>query len=346
MRRRCRLALCLVSLMALASAQAWNQSLLGVAVSEPADGYEPGGRQRNLQRLVALGQSFFTFSFYWKNAEPQPGQYDFNDLDAALREAAQFHLPVLVTTQTIDTNQKAFPADLLRKKLDDPEVISRYKRLVRNLAPHFKGRVPWFMVGNEVDVYFAVHPDELEAFNRFYKAAYQEIRRSAPEVQAGLVFTYSGALENTEPFKTLAARGDINCLTYYPLRPDFTFEDPSVAERDIAKIVAAMRGKKFIFSEIGYASAESLSSSEAKQAEFYRNVFRALEKHQEQIIATMFFLQFDFSRKTCEELGSYYQVARANFKDFLCSLGLFDQNHRPKEAWTVFQEGMRRLARR
>ena len=297
-----------------------------------------------MEHLAGLGQGLLSFSLIWDQMlEAKPNQIDLRYLDMMLHASDQFKLPILLVLHTITTNVNALPADLKSKRLDDPAVLARFKTLLDDMVPRFKGRVPWLMIGNEVDVYFQDQPAALAAFDRFYAAAYQEVKRLAPEVQVGLTFTYGGIRRHSEAFKTLGPRGDINCLTYYPMGPNSQVEDPSVADRDIREMAVLVGPRKFILSEIGYGSAPSLGSSEAKQAEFYRNVFQALRKHREHLVAAVFLHQQDWTTKACDDFAAWYRMSGSHFKDYLCSLGIIDQNGRPKEAWKTFQEEMRRF---
>lgn len=344
MRMARRLVIALMLTASLGMAQTPKLPLVGIQPGEPTGGFGPGGWEKNMQHLVDLGQGLLPFSLIWDQMlETQPRQIDLQYLDMMLHASDQFKLPILLVLHTITTNVNALPADLKSKHLDDPEVLARFKTLLDDMVPRFKGRVPWLMIGNEVDVYFQDQPAALVAFDRFYAAAYQEIKRLAPEVQVGLTFTYDGIRQHPEIFKTLGPRGDVNCLTYYPMGANFQFEDPSVADRDIGKMGAIVGSKKFILSEIGYGSAPSLGSSEAKQAEFYRNVFQALRKHRDHLVAAVFLHQRDWSTKTCDDFAVWYRMGGKEFKDYLCSLGIMDQNARPKEAWKTFQEEMRRF---
>ncbi len=332
----------------IAAAQARYLPLVGIENSDAGTTYSYGaeGWEQNLQKLVKLGQGLMIANLDWGASETKPGHYDLQQLDLPLEVAQKAHLPVLLLLHTITTTVRALPQDIKDKKLNAPEVTSRFKSFLNHVVPRFKGRVRWIMVGNEVDIYCSLHPDEILCFDQFYDLAYKEIHRLVPDVKVGLTFSASGIQENPKVFEALSARGDVNCLTYYPLRSDFTVEEPSVVDRDFARMASISKQRKFILSEIGYPSARSLGSSELKQAEFYSNVFRALKKYREHILAASFLHQFEWSDETCNSLAGQYGIQGNNFRDYLCSLGLFNRDNHPKKAWHIIVREMSRFAPR
>jgi len=92
------------------------------------------------------------------------------------------------------------------------------------------------------------------------------------------------------------------------------------------------------FQEVGYASSERVNSSEEKQARFMKNVLEALGQHRGQAIAAHFVWMSDIPLSLVDMFGSYYKLPNSDrFKAFLASLGYFDREGRPKQAWAVFE---------
>src|SRR5262249_17283713 len=106
---------------------------------------------------------------------------------------------------------------------------------------------------------------------------------------------------------------------------------------DIERMLDAARDCRVYIQEIGYASADRVNSSPAKQAEFVEHAFDALRRHRDRIVGATFLFMSDLPRAMVEFFGLYYGSQSGNFKAYLETLGLHDRNGKPKPAWSVFQ---------
>lgn len=107
-------------------------------------------------------------------------------------------------------------------------------------------------------------------------------------------------------------------------------------------MVELAKKRPLILQEVGYPSSTELSSSEAKQAQFVTNVFRAWGASAPRIPFLNVFLLHDLPSQKCEELAKYYGLPHdLNFRAFLCSLGLRHADGTPKLAWTSLVKGAR-----
>ena len=137
---------------------------------------------------------------------------------------------------------------------------------------------------------------------------------------------------------------DFFSVTYYPLGADFSMRSPSKAKEDIGNILGAARGKQVFFQEVGYASASRLKSSEKAQAQFIDVVIDELERDS-RIIAMNFIWMSDLPDSVLDNLVRYYDAeSSANFRAFLGTLGYFDKDGRPKQAWQTFKERVSRIS--
>lgn len=126
-------------------------------------------------------------------------------------------------------------------------------------------------------------------------------------------------------------------LTYYPLNNDFTVKNPEVVHEDFAKLVVLFPDKPIYVLEAGYPSSTLLGSSEAKQADFVREIFIAWDTQAEHIKLLDFLWLHDISPASVEELGDYYGFHDEKFLAFLATLGLRTFDGEDKEAFKVLR---------
>jgi len=233
--------------------------------------------------------------------------------------------------------KRVLPTDLARKRWNDPEMEGRVLQLVDAMVPRFRGRVQWFMFGNEIDGYFERNPGEIADFAQLFTKVRARVKALAPTVAVSTTLMFAGADTLGGSLRPLDELCDVLSFTYYPMRPDFTVQDPGVVTRDLSRMRDWARGRGVVLQEIGYPSSALNASSQAMQATFYVNVFAELRANRDLIEAGSFFPLGDLSDLTTDNLSSYYGVGDDKvFKAFLQTLGMFDTAGRPKASWEVF----------
>ena len=172
--------------------------------------------------------------------------------------------------------------------------------LIDALAPHLDENVRYLSIGNEVDAYLSNHPDEWDAYTRFYNAA-AYVRLVLPGVQVGVTVTYGGTQADPVEVARLTASSDVFIMTYYPLNADFTTQAPESPLTDFPRMIAMMGEKPLLLQEVGYPAGEGLGSSEAQQAEFIQAVFDAWDAAGAKIPFLNLFAMGDFSDQMCAD---------------------------------------------
>jgi hypothetical protein len=211
------------------------------------------------------------------------------------------------------------------------------------MAPHLKGRVRWFMFGNEIDGYFQKHPNEVADFAVLYREVERRLKALVPGIQVGSTVMFAGIDTLKGSLRPLDQQWDFLSITYYPTNADFTVQDPSVPSRDFARMREFASGRKVVLQEIGYPSSQINKSSQDKKAAFFENVFTALRANRDFIEAGSFFLLADLRDQVTQDLTGYYGIQNApTFRSFLQTLGMFDAQGQPKKSWTVFQRELKR----
>lgn len=277
-------------------------------------------------------------SWTWSSLEPSAGRFDLKKATDDLEfQGRGSNLALLVGIQVLNTTAKETPADLAATPFDAPEMTARFHALVNALLPHIDSHVRYLSIGNEVDVYLAAHPAEWNAYQAFLEDSIAYVHSVAPWIRVGTTVTFGGASGvNRERIATLTKSSDVLIITYYPLGADFAVLPPDSPEADFPKMVAMAGDRPIVLQEVGYPSAEMLSSSEKAQAEFVASVFRAWAAEGRRIPFLNYFLLHDFTSAMCGQMMDYYGLHDANFEAYLCSLGLRRANGDPKLAWQTF----------
>jgi hypothetical protein len=324
-------------------------TLIGIDYNPtPQEGFEEPSKRRAFKRAVDAGLTYFKAMPTWSALEPRPGEYNFEEIDFAAGLAEEYDLPLYVNVRVIDTGNKSVPSAYAKLPFDDDRTVKALTAALQAAGRRARGRVRWLAIGNEVDSYLKSRDREIEQYARMFERVKGPASDAFGGAQVTVNVTADAVREFSRKFGPITRLGDYASFTYYPLNINFTMRDPSQAMGHVNDIMDAAGSQRVMFQEIGYASAERLGSSLEKQAQFYRNVFAALEKHGDRVIGANFLFMSDLPPKTVEELGDYYKLPffKDNFKAYLGTLGLFDQQGRPKPAWDVFREQAQRFKQR
>lgn len=296
---------------------------------------------QDLKDLRAAGLRFQYISVKWNELEPEKGKIDLKKIDDAVNGLGGLGFDLAITIQTLDTNNRTLPADLMDKAFDSPEMRSRWEKLLRAVVPRFSAKVRWVMLGNEVDVYLAEHPAELDKYADFVDRGRQLVREIKPGLAVGVTCTFSGARGRPDHFQRLNRKSDVVALTYYPLKPDFGVQPVSVVEGDVAKMVEMAGRKPLLIQEAGYPADPLLGSSEEKQAEFVDALFDAGNTHPGRIAAVNYFLLVDFNDQLLATFLKYYRLPSARFRAYLATIGLRTADGTPRKSYATFLRRLR-----
>lgn len=316
-----------------------NKVLIGLAATPTAsEGFTPQSVAARFKQSVDAGVTFIYYAPKWNEIETAEGKYNFKDLDFHISEAEQAKIPLSLNLRTIDTNQRSMPKDLIGLKFSDAKTQARLIKLIEVVAPRLKNRATLIMIGNEVNSYFDSHADEISDYLQLYQAGARRTKELIPNAQTSVNFTFDLLANLNARYKSLLEASDFLSLTYYPANPDFTFRDPKNVAADFARMIQAAGGKKILLQEVGYASSPLNNSSEDKQAEFYTEVFEAVRRHRDVLLAVNFLFMSDLPDSVVGGFASYYNMKDAEkFKAFLKTLGMFNDNGKAKKSWEVFR---------
>jgi hypothetical protein len=284
------------------------------------------------------GVTLLVGSSEWAQLEPRPGQYSFEALRQSLSIAAAAHLPVSYTLRVINTVARDVPSDLQNVSWSDPRMRSRVAALIQAIAPLLKGQTKWFTFGYEVDGYLAQHPQEVAGFISLHQMATAQMKQLVPGIKVSCTLTYSGVGSLFGLLAALNQQMDYLAVTYCPLKPDFTVEDPSVLIADFKTMNLAAGSRKLMLQEIAYPTAAATGGSEDKQAEFYTLAFQQVAAQPSAFEGMNFMVLADLSQASTLQYAKYYGLTTPAFEGALQTIGMFDALGNPKKGWAVFSK--------
>lgn len=296
------------------------------------------------RQACEAGVNLIYISPKWDEIETGYKRYKFTDLDYQIGQAAGENLPAILNIRVIDTNQRALPSDLQKKPLDASEVRGRLDSLLDAVLGRLAGRVKYFLVGNEINSYFEKHPDEIQAYAVLTSEAAAKIKQRIPGAQVSVSITFDGLEAAQSRLRPILEKTDFFAVTYYPLNPDFVVRDPSTVSSDFPRLLSAAGSKQIFLQEVGYPTSRINRSSEDLQAELFARVLDRVGQTPDRFIGVNFTFMSDFSDSQVKSFAGYYGMPNAErFRAFLKTLGMFDDQGRPKKSWQLFKNKIQAL---
>jgi hypothetical protein len=322
-----------------------SRPLIGLSATTFAnEPFTPAAVKARFNQSLQAGVTYIYLSPKWNELEPHPGKYNMKDIDFQIDQAVQANIPAVCNVRVVDTGNRAMPSDLQQLSFRDRKVQDRFQALLQALIPRFKNRVFLLLIGNEIDGYFKGHRNEISEYGELFSAGANRAKALNPDLQVSASITFDGLDLVDSLLRPLMQRTDFLALTYYPLNPDFTFRNPDDAKQDFSRMIFVARGKKILLQEVGYSSSTLNNSSEDKQARFYGNVFANLRANRDMFYGANFLFMSDLPDSVVNDLAKYYNLPNADrFKAFLRTLGIFDQQGKPKKSWEVFRDQATRM---
>jgi hypothetical protein len=249
-----------------------------------------------------------------------------------------FNLPSLTHTG------KKFPADISVLAFNHATVKARYRRAIDKVVPYLNDSVKYFSLGNEVDSYLTNRPvSEWVEYKELIEDARSYLKSLKPSITVGITTTFNGfSNRDVTNVASLNENMDAVFLTYYPISSSFIADDPSVVSTDMRTMSNLAGSKKVILQEWGYPSSSTNSGSESKQATFISNTFdewKALGSSQFPFIS--FFKRREWN--ACECAAQTSSSPGNPFYDFMCSLGILNNNSSPKSSNSTLSSKMAEL---
>lgn len=288
--------------------------------------------------VKSLGINFVSLSLPWDEVEISKGNYRNKFPQIANLFFSKNKTKVALILTPIDTNSIRIPKDLKARRLDDPEVISRFNKALDWVMGQMNDvEIVCLSIGNEVDCYLGKNAGLWQQYKSFFEATRKHARQVKPGLVVGSKITFS-ALRDDPEAKKLATLGDAVMATYYPLNDDFSVKDPVVASTDMELLANRFPTVPIYMLEVGYPSSNLLGSSQQKQADFLKRVFHAWHRLSNKIKLVELTWLNDISEREQKSLGTYYRCSDSRFLAYLGSIGLRDERGIAKSAWNALVE--------
>jgi len=229
-------------------------------------------------------------------------------------------LGLVLSLAVIDTVTDRRPAALRALPFDDPRVITAFT----TYATEVLSRLPdtalvAISIGNEVDGTLKTRR-EWVAFANFFKAAKAAVRAIRPNTPIGFSTQWSGFQSTNRALKANAA-ADAIFINYYPLDNRFRVLPPENIAAQLEAMVQMADGKPVFLTETGYPSG-GCGSSEALQAQYFQELFIALQSRAADIPLVMLVWLHDIPPDNLVYYAQYYGTSNRCFLSYLGTLGL------------------------
>lgn len=319
----------LVLLAVLAAGSAPAQTL-GIAITESS----AGSYDADVNHAIRAGATATSLTLYWDD-DMQGTTYapavDWPGIANSYYPAKG--LGLVLSLAVIDTVTDRRPAALRALAFDDPRVIAAFTAY----ATEVLSRLPdttllAISIGNEVDGTLKTRRD-WAAFSNFFKAAKAAVQAIRPNTPIGFSTQWSGFQGSNRALKANAA-ADAIFINYYPLDNRFRVLPPENIEAQLAAMVQMADGKPVFLTETGYPSG-GCGSSEALQAQYFQDLFKALQPRATEIPLVMLVWLHDISPDQLDYYARYYGTSNRCFLSYLGSLGLrsYTGQDKPAFAW-------------
>lgn len=292
-----------------------------------------------MRQQIRLGLDGNAFNLKWDEFEAQAEK----PLVDAVNMSKFTAQDIILTVGTIDTVKRRLPTDVAELRWNDPRMLSRFDAFLGKVKQLGGSSITAISLGNEVNVYLESHPDEVDDYCDFLKHSQQTIARLFPKVPVGVTITCMDAMRKPDLATKLQGSLPAAFFTYYPVA-GLKVSDPSATKAHFEFMLRTTGSRPVYLQEVGYPTSELLGSSEAKQAEFVRQVFVELDRHRDRVVFASYFMQMDLTKSLVEVFKTYYGISDPTFLSFLSTLGLCDPVGKPKLGWKVFCDSV--MARR
>ncbi len=227
----------------------------------------------------------------WPEIEILPGIFNF----VGLRRANSVYkdVNVMLELNPIETYIRTVPPGLENAPFDDPVMIARFKKLLDVVFSQLSDlQITALWIGNEVTPYLD-KSGQWEAYRTFYETVGAYAKTIRPGIKVGSAGSIDDwnhiAKGQFKQAKALNQTSDIIVFTCYPTLGN--------VKNAFDTLTSEFAGRPIYIKEIGCPTSSVIGSSEEKQAEYVKEVFRAWDEHASQIEYLSFHALHDFSNE-------------------------------------------------
>jgi hypothetical protein len=282
------------------------------------------------------------FYAQWGLIENSSENYDWSIPDYVLGKFKKNGFEAVVVIPIIFTTKRdVMPEDVTFTRFSEAAFVSRFVQFTKAFTERYKDTVKYLVIGNEIDVYLSMYPDQASDFRILVEAV-----TNALDIPVGTeVAIHSVVQSRSESIAKEALAGDIVFYTFYPMEGTFSFGgDPETVEHYFRAMFDLAGNRKIAVVETSWSSSRLLESSEESQAQYVREVFQILTENRTRIEFLLWIMLHDSTEEECRKSAEFFvtgvsdetledQEVMARFSAFMCFLGLKKTDGTPKPAW-------------
>ncbi|MDC3955061.1 hypothetical protein [Polyangium jinanense] len=267
-------------------------------------------------------------------------------VQALAEEAAFFNSRGVVlgfSLVIVDRAALHLPPELADMPWTAPEVLSFAHASIDAALSALGPSARFFVLGRDVDVRLAAHPDERAAFELFASDVLDYVRAhplAAPDIRAGVGFSFEGVSAPDPSFLPLLDASDVAVASYLPGLGAAEAGRASDISAHADTILAHAADKAVVLESVGSPSSSVVGGSEDKQALFLETFFGALAPRRDRFVFVNIEALHDLGPVRCgERVAVLGEPADGPYAAYACSLGLFTEQGQEKASWKAFLNG-------
>jgi hypothetical protein len=275
----------------------------------------------------------------------------FRELDAAalaaLAQEGAFYgkhgIRVTFTLALVDRAEDTRPSYLTDLPWDSVEVRDEVNQAIEGSIDALGPVLGHLVIGRDVDVYLAGHPEERAAFEVFAEDALEHARAhpgAPPDLRVGVGFSFLAATAPDPSFAPLLEASDMAVLSYLPGLGEEEVGLTHTIVADADAMVASAGKRRILLEALGYPSSSVVGGSVLKQKLFLETFFGALGPRRASFAFVNVEMLGDLGPVRCgERAAAQGEPADGPYAAYICSLGLVTVSAEDKPAWTSFLQG-------
>jgi hypothetical protein len=243
----------------------------------------------------------------------------------------------------VDGNARGLEEAISGLAWNDTTLLKAMYARIDQIMARLGGTAPYFIVGRDVDIFLAAHPDERPALEAFLLELVSYVRTHSlapPNMRVGVGFSFAGATSPDPSWSTLLAASDIAACSYLPGLGTESAGLASNVAADADALVVSAQGKPVVIEALGYPSSDVVGGSDTKQALFFESVFTVLGTRRAAFAFVNIDELHDLASGRCADRATFQgKAVDGLWATYSCSLGLFASDGQPKSSWQVVVNG-------
>ena len=278
----------------------------------------------------------------WREAEPEPGQFNFSDFDQffAIRDGYSLNYTLDIGTP-MGISRTDLPEDLDFVSFRDPEMVRRYRAYVAATLGKFNKPTHVILHTETASTFLADDPQGFAAYCDLLASTADYVRSLSPKSKVGI---YATSYDSAEALNQMGRNTDFFSFGYNADRGEHNHKQ--ILER----LYAAAGGKRIGIHEIGIPTAARVGGSEAAQVAFVNLIFDLAAQHADRLEFMSYYQAFDEDPAVT---SVWLPAAFPDWSDemqqdglaWFGSLGLHRFDGAPKPAWTTFKQRVKEFKR-